>query len=118
LQFCGQDLTGVAEALIDTRQVIDILVIKPVCVEHRIYRKICSCGHTIDSDFPAHLIAKVQYGANVESLAGYLHARQYLPYQRRKEFFRDVTGLPLSVGGIKIEITYCTQDDTCYENQG
>ncbi len=97
---CGQDLSDVPESIIDTRQVIDIPVIKPVCAEHRIYRKICSCGHCMDSTFPAHLTAKVQYGANVESLVGYLQARQYLPYQRMKEFFTDVMGLSVSVGGI------------------
>jgi transposase len=68
---CGQDLTGVSEALIETRQVIDIPVIKSVCTEHRIYRKTCSCGHNMDSSFPSHLTAKVQYGAGVEALAGF-----------------------------------------------
>jgi len=106
---CGEDLTGVPEEIIDTRQVIDIPVIKPVCVEHRIYRKICSCGHSIQSNFPAHLTAKVQYGANVESLVGYLHARQYLPYQRMKEFFTDVMGLYVSVGGINNILKRLTQ---------
>lgn len=106
---CGQDLREVPEALIETRQVIDIPVIKSVCTEHRIYRKICSCGHNMDSDFPSHLTAKVQYGAGVEALAGYLHARQYLPYQRMKEFFTDVMGLPVSVGGINNILKRLTQ---------
>ncbi len=97
---CGKDLTCVPEEIIDTRQIIDIPVIKPVCAEHRIYRKTCSCGHSTESNFPAHLTAKVQYGAGVESLVGYLHARQYLPYERMKEFFTDVMGLSVSVGGI------------------
>jgi len=51
----------------------------------------------------------VQYGANVESLVGYLHARQYLPYQRMKEFFTDVMGLPVSVGGINNILNRLTQ---------
>jgi len=106
---CGTDLNGVPEVLIDTRQVIDIPVIKPTCTEHRIYRKTCSCGHNMDSNFPAHLTAKVQYGAGVESLVGYLHARQYLPYQRMKEFFRDVMGLGVSVGGIHHILKRLTQ---------
>ena len=97
---CGQDLADVTEYLIETRQVIDIPVIKPLYTEHRIYRKTCTCGHNTESDFPAPVAAKVQYGPNVESLVGYLHARQYLPYQRMKEFFEDVMGLPVSVGGI------------------
>jgi transposase len=107
--YCGADLTGVPEALIETRQVIDIPVIKPVCTEHRIYRKTCSCGHSTESNFPAHIAAKVQYGPHVESLAAYLHARQYLPYQRMKEFFTDVMGLPVSVGGIHNILKRLTQ---------
>ena len=106
---CGQDLTEVSETLIETRQVIDIPVIKPQCTEHRIYRKICKCGYNMDSDFPSHLTAKVQYGAGVESLAGYLHARQYLPYGRMKEFFTDVMGLPVSVGGLNHILKRLTQ---------
>ncbi len=106
---CGQDLTEVPEELIDSRQLIDIAVIKPVCAEHRIYRKTCRCGHSVESNFPAHLTAKVQYGAGVESLVGYLHARQYMPYQRMKEFFQDVMGLGVSVGGIHNILKRLTQ---------
>ena len=97
---CGKDLFDVPETLIESRQFIDIPVIKPVCIEHRIYRKTCTCGHRMESNFPSGLTAKVQYGPNVESLTGYLHARQYLPYERMKEFFKDVMCLPVSVGGI------------------
>lgn len=114
---CGQDLTEVPESLIETRQVIDIPVIRSVCTEHRIYRKTCSCGHNMDSDFPSHLTAKVQYGTGVEALAGYLHARQYLPYQRMKEFFTDVMGLGVSVGGINNILKRLTQKALPYYQQ-
>ncbi len=97
---CGKDLCDVPEELIESRQFIDIPVIKPVCIEHRVYRRTCALGHCMESNFPSTFTAKVQYGPNVESLTGYLHARQYLPYQRMKEFFTEVMGLPVSVGGI------------------
>jgi len=97
---CGNDLASTAETLIESRKVIDIPVIQPVCVEHRVYRKVCSCGHCTESEFPASVSASLQYGPNVESLVGYLHGRQYLPYQRMKELFTDVMNLPISVGGI------------------
>lgn len=97
---CGKDLKDVVEVLVESRQIIDIPVIKPVCIEHRVFRKRCSCGHHTESGFPSNLLAKVQYGPNVETLTGYLHARQYLPYKRMKEFFTDVMCLPVSVGGI------------------
>ena len=106
---CGKDLCDVPEALVETRQFIDIPAIKPVCIEHRVYRKTCICGYNTESNFPSNLTAKVQYGPNVESLTGYLHARQYLPYQRMKEFFTDVMGLPVSVGGINHILKRLTQ---------
>jgi transposase len=114
---CGEDLAGIPECLIETRQVIDIPIIHPVCIAHRIYRKTCNCGHPIESTFPTHVAAKVQYGANVESLAGYLHARQYLPYKRMKEFFTDVMGLPVSVGGIHHILKRLVQKATPHHQQ-
>ena len=97
---CSEDLSDVPEKLLETRQVIDIPAIKALCTEHRTYRKVCSCGHYTDGSFPVYVAAKVQYGTNVEALAGYLHARQYLPYKRMKEFFNDVMGVAVSTGGI------------------
>jgi transposase len=79
---------------------MDIPVIVLKCIEHRVYKKQCSCGRTTVSDFPQHVANPVQHGPNVESLVGYLHARQYLPYARTKEFSKDVMGLPVSTGGI------------------
>ena len=114
---CGEDLRNVAEILIETRQVIDIPIIKSVCTEHRVYQRTCSCGHQMESDFPFHLKAKVQYGPNVESLAGYLHARQYFPFKRMKEFFTDVMGLPVSVGGIDYILKRFTQKALPYYEQ-
>ena len=106
---CGNDLSGVTEILIEGRKVIDIPIIQPVCIEHRIYRKVCSCGHCMESEFPAYVAASLQYGPNVESLVGYLHGRQYLPYKRMKELFTDVMNLPISVGGINSVLTRITQ---------
>lgn len=114
---CGNDLQSIPETLIATRQFIDIPVIKPVCIAHRVYRKTCLCGHTTESNFPSNLTARVQYGPNVEALAGYLHARQYLPYQRMKEFFTDVLGLPVSVGGINHIIKRLSQKALPYYEQ-
>jgi transposase len=97
---CGCNLSNYAEQLVNTRQLIDIPTIVLKCTEHQVYKKQCSCGHTTISNFPKHVANPVQYGPNVESLVGYLHARQYLPYARTKEFLNDVMGLPISTGGI------------------
>jgi hypothetical protein len=65
---CGNDLAAVPQLLIGTRKVIDIPVVKPSCTAHHTYRKICPCGQVCDADFPAHVVAAVQYGPQIESL--------------------------------------------------
>ena len=97
---CGNDLSNVAATMIESRQVIDIPVIRTTCVEHRIYQKKCICGHCTQSKFPDHVAANIQYGPVAESLIGYLHARQYMPYKRMKEFFTDAFNLSISEGSI------------------
>jgi len=42
----------------------------------------------------------VSYGNNIESLIGYFHTRQYIPFKRMKEIFGDVFNAPISEGGI------------------
>jgi transposase len=114
---CGNDLSGIIETLVESRKVIDIAVIKPIFQEHRVYSKMCSCGHCMESEFPTHVAASMQYGPNVESLAGYLHARQYLPYKRMKELFTDVMNLPISVGGINSVLKRLAQKALPYYEQ-
>src|SRR5665647_1760643 len=97
---CGNDLSKAAETFIASRQIIDIPPIMLKRIEHQIFKKQCSCGHTMESNFPQYIANPVQYGPNVESLIGYLHTRQYLPYGRMQEFLKDVMGLPVSTGGI------------------
>ncbi len=84
----------------NARQLIDIPIISFQCIEHRVYKKQCSCGCTTSGQFPKYVENPIQYGPNIETLIGYLHVRQYLPYARTKEFLNDVMGLPISTGGI------------------
>jgi len=97
---CGNDLTATAETFVASRQVLDVPPIVLQCTEHQVYKKLCSCGHTMQGTFPAYANAAIQYGPNTEALVSYMHTRQYLPYQRMKEFLLDVMKLPVSTGGI------------------
>jgi len=97
---CGNDLTATAEIIVASRQVLDIPTIVLQCTEHQVYKRVCSCGHHMQGSFPTYANAAIQYGPNTEALVGYLHTRQYLPYQRTKEFLQDVMKLPISTGGI------------------
>ena len=97
---CGKDLLNTPDILCEKRQVLDLPPIKVERIEHQTYSKTCSCGQVNESEFPQEVKSKVQYGTTIEALIGYLHARQYMPVERMKEFFTDVMGVPVSSGGI------------------
>ena len=97
---CGLELGSTPGKLIGRRQEIDIPPITPVVTEHRIYEKQCNCGHVTKSSFPGGITAPVSYGPMIESLTGYFHSRQYIPFLRMQELFRDMFSVPISEGGI------------------
>ena len=97
---CGDDLSEILAELSGKRQVFDIPKITITVTEHQLYEKQCNCGHTTQSSYPAEANAPVSYGNNIESLIGYFHARQYIPFKRMQEIFRDVFNVPISEGGI------------------
>ncbi len=97
---CGASLTTKETQDEEVRQVIDIPPIKAIYTEYRSLRKQCTCGCITRSPFPTGVNSPVSYGCNIESLIGYYHARQYLPFSRMKEMFNDIFGLPISEGGI------------------
>ncbi len=97
---CGKDIKNTPYHFVNKRQVIDIPEIKFETTEHQTYKRVCSCGHTTKSPFLLHVNAPVSYGNNIESLIGYFHTRQYIPFKRMQEIFHDVFHLPISEGGI------------------
>jgi len=97
---CGLDLQGRKAELVCRRQVIDIPPVKPVYTEHRLYRKVCACGHQSSADFPVGIDAPVSYGNNTQALIAYLHTRQYIPFKRISEFFSSVCSMPISQGTV------------------
>lgn len=97
---CGSDLSSFPYEFVGKRQVYDIPEIKTKVTEHQVFKRVCTCGHETKSDFPAEASAPVSYGNNIESMVGYFHSRQYLPFMRMKELFNVVFHLPISEGGI------------------
>lgn len=97
---CGRDLSEVPPAFEGRRQTVDIPPIRAQVTEYRSYSRVCGCGACTVGEFPGHAISPICYGPNVEALAAYLHTRQYLPYKRMAELFRDVLRIPVSQGGI------------------
>ncbi len=99
-KYCGQDISNDLSEFAGKRQVLDIPEIEVKVTEHHVFKKVCACGHETISEFPAEANAPVSYGNNIESLVGYFHSRQYVPFKRMKEFFNDVFNVPISEGGI------------------
>jgi len=97
---CGKSLEHSVLIPAGKRQVYDIPKIKIKVTEHQIYKKQCLCGHISEASYPKQANAPVSYGNNIESLIGYFHTRQYLPFKRMQEMFNDVFGTPISEGGI------------------
>lgn len=98
---CGADVSNVSHEFVGKRQVFDIPEIKIHVTEHQVFKKRCNaCGHETTGSFPAQAKAPVSYGNNIESLIGYLHTRQYIPFKRMQEFFNNVLHVPISEGGI------------------
>ncbi len=97
---CGNSLASFPSEFIGKRQVFDIIPIKIKITQHQIYRKQCSCGCINESDYPAEANAPASYGNNIESLIGYLHTRQYIPFKRMQEILKDLFGAKISEGGL------------------
>jgi transposase len=86
---CDEDLTGVAPEGVEVRQVTDVPDPRPVCVEHRVVKKRCSCGTLCVPSFPPEARSPASYGPNLRSIALYLLHRQHLPFERTKEALSD-----------------------------
>ena len=97
---CGHDISDLPCEVIGVRQVVDLPPVQPEYTEHRVYKTTCPCGNVTKSDFPPGVNTPVSYGSNVESLIGYFHCRQYIPFDRMREIFHDLFHLPLSEGGL------------------
>jgi transposase len=98
---CGGDISTVSPEFVGKRQVFDIPGIKVHVKEYQIFKKRCrACGDETTSSFPSNVKSPVSYGNNIQSLIGYLHTRQYVPFKRMQELFNDVLHVPISEGGI------------------
>ena len=97
---CGNDLSNNPTELVMRRQVVDIPPIMPQYTEHRVFKTGCTCGHQTVPSFPQGVNAPICYGPGIEATIAYMHTRQYIPFERMGEYFRDVCKVPISQGSI------------------
>lgn len=78
---CGESLDNIQADYKGKRQVYDIPEIEVKVTEHQIFTKQCKCGHVNEGAYPQEVKTPVSYGNNIESLIGYFHTRQYIPFK-------------------------------------
>jgi transposase len=97
---CGRDLSEISGEEIERRQQIDIPPIVPLVTEYRKIRKVCTCSHSNEVDFPSTVSAPVCYGSNLQALITYFSVCRHLPYKRLQGMLSEVFKISLSEGTI------------------
>jgi len=97
---CGRDMSHIRAELVESRQEVILPGIKPVFIEHQAFQRTCTCGNTVIADFPDGITPGISYGHNVETLAAYLNACQFVSFHRLTEMFRYVFHTPISEGAL------------------
>ena len=97
---CGKNLEGIKSEFVEKRQIVDIPEIVITTTEHLIYKKKCQCGYVTVSQFNQGMKNRITYGYNIESLTAYFSVRQYIPFKRLQEIFKDVFKSAISEGGL------------------
>src|SRR5579859_4731679 len=93
-------LEGEAEVVTrERRQVQDLPPIRLCVTEHQALSVRCpECQQVTAGAFPPEASSRAQYGAQLQALAVYLVAHQFVPYARTRDLLADLAGARLSVG--------------------
>jgi transposase len=105
---CGQGLEAAAVLRTERRQVIDLPVVRVQVVEHQAETRGCpGCGQATPAPFPADVVAPIQYGPGVATLAVYLHQEHLLPVERTGRVLGEIFGCPISGGTLERMVAGC-----------
>ena len=107
-RHCACSLVGARAAGVERRQVVELMPARLRVTEHRAEVVRCaSCGRRTKAEFPAGVMATVQYGPSVVARALYLHNYQLLPYARAAEAMRELFGCAISAGTLSSAVNRC-----------
>ncbi|MCP3928899.1 MAG: IS66 family transposase [Bacteroidetes bacterium] len=96
---CKKDLGSQLAEKVLSRQVYDLPVLKMEVTEHQAEVKTCHCcGHVNKANFPQWVTHYVQYGPNIKGMLSYMQDYQLLPYDRLREFTKDLFDQEISTG--------------------
>ncbi len=117
-QHCGRDLCELESLRVERRQVLDLLPVRHLVIEHQAQQKCCPGCHQISAaPFPDDVRAPVQYGAAFGAVGVYLVQQQLLPYERACEVMQDLLGAAMSVGTLQALVERCAQQLEPVEQQ-
>lgn len=106
--LCGHSLADAPAVRRARRQVVDLPPVRACVIEHQAETLRCpGCGATTSGAFPVGVVAPVQYGAGVVTLAVYLNQEQLLPWGRTSAVLAEVFGCPLSQGTLERAVAQC-----------
>ena len=92
----------------ERRQVVDIPPVKALTIEHQAETKRCPCcGVETSGAFPGEVVAAVQYGHGVATVAVYLNQEQLLPLERTCAVMADLFGCPIAEGTLEGAVGRC-----------
>jgi transposase len=105
---CGRGLGEAPVLRTERRQMIDLPPVRAQVVEHQAETRVCpGCGRATTAPFPADVLAPVQYGPGVATLAVYLHQEQLLPVERTGRVLGEVFGCEISNGTLERMVARC-----------
>jgi len=100
---CGHCFNGEEEIFrVERRQEFDIPMPIVEVTEYQAITTSCpKCGKNNKADFPERIVAPVQYGPNIQTLAVDFHANNFVPYQRSADFIHEWCGIKISAGTLR-----------------
>jgi transposase len=108
---CHQDLSSIKAIDIEKRQVFDIPPLSIYVTEYQTEIKRCNrCGKIIKGEFPEWLKQEAQYGPKLKAFLSYINQYHFIPYDRSKNFIRDVFNHNISEGTISNFLKGCYEE--------
>lgn len=88
---CGLALQGEGQ-VVARRQVFDLPPTRLWVSQHELVAHRCSCGHKQVGQFPADVVAPVQYGNRIHAQSIMLNVDYRLPFSKIRQLWADLTG--------------------------
>ena len=93
---CGSGEWASEAEIAETRQVFELPKPRLEVIEYRRIKRRCQCGKTSCGEFPAEVIAPVQYGLRVQAMVSLLSVSGCLSFGKIGQLFADLYGYELN----------------------